>query len=51
VVFYCETCNEDSSNCKCPKARAEAEELSLKNGSKIKNIKKDSIKNIENFKV
>ena len=48
--IYCETCNEDSSNCKCPKTRAEAEELSKKNGSRIKRIKKDSIKNIENFK-
>ena len=48
--LYCETCNEDSPNCKCPKTRAEAEELSRKTGSKIKNIKKDAIKNIENFK-
>ena len=48
--IYCETCNEDSSSCKCPKTRAEAEELSKKNGSRIKRIKKDSIKNIENFK-
>ena len=48
--IYCETCNEDSPNCKCPKTRAEAEELSRKTGSKIKNIKKDAIKNIENFK-
>ena len=48
--IYCETCKEDSSNCKCPKTKAEAEELSKKSCSKIKNIKKDSIKNIENFK-
>jgi len=48
--IYCETCNEDSTNCKCPKTRAEAEELSKKSGAKIKKIKKDSIKNIENFK-
>ena len=48
--IYCETCNEDSPNCKCPKTRAEAEELSRKTGSKIKNIKKDAIKNVENFK-
>ena len=48
--IYCEICNEDSINCKCPKTRAEAEELSKKNKSKIKQIKKDSIKNIDNFK-
>ena len=48
--IYCETCNEDSQNCKCPKTKAEAEELSKKNGEEIKKIKKDSIKNIENFK-
>ena len=48
--IYCETCNEDSTNCKCPKTRAEAEELSKKTGEKIKKIKKDSIKNMENFK-
>ena len=48
--IYCETCNKDSINCECPKTKAEAEELSKKNGSKIKKIKKDSIKNIENFK-
>ena len=48
--IYCETCNEDSTKCKCPKTRAEAEELSKRSGVKIKKIKKDSIKNIENFK-
>ena len=48
--IYCETCREDTSNCKCPKTKAEAEELSKKTCSKIKDIKKDSIKNIENFK-
>ena len=48
--IYCESCNEDSINCKCPKTKAEAEELYKKNGLKINKIKKDSIKNIENFK-
>ena len=33
------------------KSKAEAEELSRKTGSKIKNIKKDSFKNIENFNI
>ena len=48
--IYCETCNENTENCKCPKTKAEAEELSKKNNSQIQNIKKDSIKNMENFK-
>jgi Ca2+ transporting ATPase len=48
--IYCETCNEDTQNCKCPKTKAEAEELSKKSGEEIKKIKKDAIKNIENFK-
>ena len=48
--IYCENCNENTENCKCPKTKAEAEELSKKNNSKIQNIKKDSIKNLENFK-
>ena len=48
--IYCETCNEKTENCKCPKTKAEAEELSKNKNSKIQEIKKDSIKNIENFK-
>ena len=48
--IYCENCNENTENCKCPKTKAEAEELSKKNNSKIQSIKKDSIKNLENFK-
>ena len=48
--IYCENCNENTENCKCPKTKAEAEELSKKNNSKIQNITKDSIKNLENFK-
>ena len=48
--IYCENCNENTENCKCPKTKAEAEELSKKTDSKIQNIKKDSIKNLDNFK-
>ena len=48
--IYCENCNESTENCKCPKTKAEAEELSKRNNSKIQNIKKDYIKNMDNFK-
>ena len=48
--IICENCNEKTENCKCPKTKAEAEELSKKNGDKINSIKKDAIKNMDNFK-
>ena len=48
--IYCENCNESTENCKCPKTKAEAEELSKRNNTKVQNIKKDSIKNLDNFK-
>ena len=48
--IICETCNQRTENCKCPKTKAEAEELSKKNNSKVPEIKKDTIKNMENFK-
>ena len=48
--IYCETCEKDTINCKCPKSEIESKELSKKNGGKKKPIKKDSIKNMVNFK-
>ena len=48
--IFCETCGEDTINCKCPKSELEAEELLKKNGGNKKAVKKDSIKNLENFK-
>ena len=48
--IYCENCNESTENCKCPKTKSEAEELSKRNNSKVQNIKKDYIKNMDNFK-
>ena len=48
--IYCETCGEDSINCKCPKTEMEAEELAKRCKTNKKAIKKDSIKNLENFK-
>ena len=48
--IYCENCNEKTENCKCPRTKAEAEELSKKNHSKILSVKKDYIRNLENFR-
>ena len=50
--IYCETCGKDSPLCKCAKTEFEANELSKKEKNNINNkigIKKDAIKNIENF--
>jgi len=48
--IYCENCNEKTENCKCPRTKAEAEELSKKNHSKILSVKKDYIRKLENFR-
>ena len=51
--IYCETCGKDSPLCKCAKTEFEANELSKKEKNNTNNkigIKKDAIKNIENFK-
>ena len=45
---YCKICGEDTQACKCPKSEAEAEELA-KDGSPKKPVKKDAIRNMENF--
>ena len=53
--IYCQTCGQDSLLCKCAKTELELNELSKKykdsknNNNKL-GIKKDAIKNIENFK-
>ena len=46
--IYCKICGLDTSECKCPKSEAEAEELA-KDGSPKKPVKKDAIRNLENF--
>ena len=48
--IYCKTCHEDSINCKCPKSEIEAKELQKRHGGNKKAVKKDAIKNMENFK-
>ena len=48
--LICEECHKDSNFCKCPKTEAEAKQIAKDTNSKPKPIKKDTIKNIENFK-
>ena len=45
----CQTCHQDTNACKCPKSEAEATELAKNNGEPKKEIKKDAIKNMNNF--
>ena len=46
----CQTCGEDTQLCKCPKSDAEAEEMAKHNNNIKPVVKKDAIRNIENFK-
>ena len=46
--IYCKICGLDTAECKCPKSEAEAEELA-KDGSPKKPVKKDAVRNLENF--
>ena len=48
--LICEVCREDTNLCKCPKTESEAKQLAEKNGGEKKKVKKDIIKNIDNFK-
>ena len=47
--LFCQTCGSDTNLCKCPKSEAEAEEIAKKEKSVKKPIKKDAIRNMENF--
>ena len=46
--LFCKTCGKETNQCKCPKSEAEAEELAKKGQPKLP-VKKDAIKNMENF--
>ena len=46
--IYCKICGLDTQECKCPKSEAEANELA-KDGSPKKPVKKDAIRNMDNF--
>ena len=48
--LICEICQEDTNLCKCPKTESEAKQLAKKTGEPQKKVKKDIIKNMENFK-
>ena len=46
--IFCLVCGKDTGLCKCPKSEAEAEELA-KHGQPKMPVKKDAIKNMDNF--
>ena len=48
--LICEVCQEDTNLCKCPKTESEAKQLAEKSGEPPKKVKKDIIKNMDNFK-
>ena len=48
--IYCETCGKDYLLCNCPKTEFEAEEMKKRNNNNKQGVKKDAIKNIENFR-
>ena len=48
--LICEECEIDTNLCKCPKTEAEAKQIAKETNTDPKPIKKDKIKNIDNFK-
>ena len=48
--LICEVCQKDTNLCKCPKTAAEAKELANRNKEEPKPVKKDVIRNMDNFK-
>ena len=48
--LICEVCQKDTNLCKCPKTAAEAKEFAARNGEEPKPVKKDVIRNMDNFK-
>ena len=47
--LICENCKKNSEMCKCPKTEAEAKQLAEIKNTEIKGIKKDKIKDLNNF--
>ena len=47
--LICQVCKKESNYCKCPKTEAEAQKLAEKNKTEPKEIKKDRIKDLNNF--
>ena len=48
--LICEVCEKETNLCKCPKTESEAKQLAEKTGTEKKKVKKDIIKNMDNFK-
>ena len=48
--LICEVCQEDTNLCKCPKTESEAKQMAEKTQEPQKKVKKDIIKNMDNFK-
>ena len=46
----CEICKLESNLCKCPKTESEAKQIAKETKTEAKPVKKDAIKNIDNFK-
>ena len=47
--LICEICNKDTNECNCPKTESEAKQNAEKTKSEAKPVKKDKIKNMDNF--
>ena len=48
--LICDVCQKDTNLCQCPKTESQAKNQAEKDKTEIKPIKKDAIKDIENFK-
>ena len=48
--IFCQVCGKDTMECTCPKSEAEAEEIFKHKGGEKKPVKRDAVKNFENFK-
>ena len=50
--LICDECKKETNLCKCPKTEAEAKEIQKRNKeTELRPIKRDVIKNIQNFKI
>ena len=47
--LICEVCQEETNLCKCPKTESEALQIAEKTNTEPKPVKRDVIKNVENF--
>ncbi len=48
--IFCQVCGKDTMECTCPKSEAEAEEIFKHKGGEKKPVKRDAVKNFDNFK-